>query len=59
MLVLKKKTAALINEAVNESFGAGLLSEEEIFAMLEYPPDKNMGDLALPCFRLSKVRLFA
>jgi arginyl-tRNA synthetase len=23
--------------------------------MLEYPPDKNMGDIALPCFRLSKT----
>ena len=55
MLVLKKKTASLISEAINGSFGEGLLSETEIFAMLEYPPDKNMGDLALPCFRLSKA----
>lgn len=55
MLVLKKKTASLIAEAICESFGEGLLSETEIFAMLEYPPDKNMGDLALPCFRLSKA----
>ncbi len=55
MLVLKKKTASLIAEAICGSFGEGLLSETEIFAMLEYPPDKNMGDLALPCFRLSKA----
>ena len=55
MLVLKKKTAALICEAKNKSFGEGLLSADEIFTMLEYPPDKNMGDLALPCFRLSKA----
>ncbi len=55
MLVLKKKTASLISEAINKNFGAGLLSEEEIFGMLEYPPDKTMGDLALPCFRLSKT----
>ena len=54
MLVLKKKTAALLAECVAAKFGEGLLSEEEIFGMLEYPPDKNMGDLALPCFRLSK-----
>ena len=55
MLVLKKKTAALIEAAINEGFGTGLLSGDEIFTMLEYPPDKNMGDLALPCFRLSKA----
>ena len=54
MLTLKKKTAALIASAVESGFGAGLLSADEIFAMLEYPPDKTMGDIALPCFRLSK-----
>lgn len=31
------------------------LNEQEIAAMLEYPPDPQMGDLALPCFRLSRV----
>ncbi|MBQ8529164.1 MAG: arginine--tRNA ligase [Clostridia bacterium] len=55
MLTLKNKTAALIAKAVEDKFGAALLSGEEIFAMLEYPPDKSMGDLALPCFRLSKT----
>ena len=54
MLILKKKTAALLESAVETSFGAGLLSAEEIFSMLEYPPDSSMGDLALPCFKLSK-----
>ena len=55
MLVLKKKTAVLIAEAVKNKFGEGLLSSDDIFSMLEYPPDKTMGDLALPCFRLSKA----
>ena len=54
MLILKKKTAALLESAVETSFGAGLLSADEIFSMLEYPPDSSMGDLALPCFKLSK-----
>lgn len=54
MLVLKKKTAELLAAAVAEKFGEGLLSADEIFVMLEYPPDKSMGDIALPCFRLSK-----
>ena len=54
MLTLKKNTAALIADVVAGAFGEGLLSADEIFSMLEYPPDKTMGDIALPCFRLSK-----
>ena len=55
MIRLKKSAAELLAGAVNEKFGEGLLSADEIFAMLEYPPDKSMGDIALPCFRLSKT----
>ena len=54
MLTLKKKTSELLASAVSDAFGEGLLSASEIFEMLEYPPDRNMGDIALPCFRLSK-----
>ena len=54
MLTLKKKTAELLEAAISEKFGEGLLSANEIFSMLEYPPNKDMGDLALPCFKLSK-----
>ena len=54
MLTLKRKTAELIAGAVAEKFGEGILSSSEIFDMLEYPPDDKMGDLALPCFKLSK-----
>ncbi len=54
MLVLKRKTASLIADAIKKKFGEGLLSADDVFLMLEYPPDKTMGDLALPCFRLSK-----
>ncbi len=31
------------------------MTAEDIAAMLEYPADKKMGDLALPCFKLSKI----
>ncbi len=55
MIRLKKSAAELLAKAVEEKFGADLLSSEEIFSMLEYPPDKSMGDIALPCFRLSKT----
>ena len=54
MLVLKHKTAALIADVIGNKFGEGILSADDVFLMLEYPPDKTMGDLALPCFRLSK-----
>ena len=54
MLNLKKKTADMLSDAIKSGFGEGLLTSDEIFSMLEYPPDKNMGDLALPCFKLSK-----
>ena len=55
MLILKKKTAALLARRIGEVFGEGLLTEEELFGMLAYPPDSSMGDLALPCFKLSKA----
>ena len=55
MLTLKNKTAEYIAEAVKGAFGEGLLTASDVFAMLEYPPDKTMGDIALPCFRLSKT----
>ncbi len=54
MLKLKKNTACAIAALVQEKYPAATLSAEEILDMLEYPPDKAMGDLALPCFRLSK-----
>ena len=31
------------------------MSISEICDMLEYPADRKMGDLALPCFKLSKI----
>ncbi len=31
------------------------LTVEEIAAMMEYPPDPKMGDIAFPCFKLSKI----
>ena len=31
------------------------LDTEEIYDMLEVPPNPEMGDLALPCFKLSRI----
>ncbi len=55
MKKLKKTTAELLAAAIAESFGEGILSPEEIIGMLEYPPDRTMGDIALPCFKLSRT----
>ena len=55
MLKFKSQTAALISDAVAAAFPAAALQAEEINAMLEYPPDASMGDLALPCFKLSRT----
>ena len=55
MLTLKKKTAEALAAAAGTCFPAVTLTADEIAAMLEYPPDATMGDLALPCFKLSRV----
>lgn len=47
MTELKKYIAAGLCESAG-------LSKEEILELLEYPPDKALGDIAFPCFRLSK-----
>ena len=55
MLKIKEKISAKIVEqllAANPDIG---LSANDIAGMLEYPPDASMGDLALPCFKLSKT----
>lgn len=31
------------------------VSETDLISFLELPPDRNMGDYALPCFKLSKL----
>ncbi|MBQ8147004.1 MAG: arginine--tRNA ligase [Clostridia bacterium] len=31
------------------------LSKDDILAMFEYPPDSNLGDIAFPCFKLSRI----
>ena len=44
-----------ILEAIKASFPDAAISSQELTLMLEYPPDSNMGDVALPCFKLSKT----
>ena len=54
MIGFKQKLSEEIKKAADECFPGNALTENEIFEMLEYPPDSKMGDIALPCFKLSK-----
>lgn len=55
MQTIKKRIAEQIVSGVKSINADATLSVEDVAAMLEYPPDANMGDLAFPCFRLSKT----
>jgi len=55
MQTIKKRIAEQIVEAVKEINAEATLEFSDVAAMLEYPPDATMGDLAFPCFRLSKT----
>lgn len=50
MLEIKQQIAAALAEAAG-----GACAASEIAAALEYPPSAEMGDLAFPCFRLSRA----
>ena len=52
---MKKTAAQAVAEAVLKAFPDAPMAESEIEGMLELPPDKAMGDYALPCFRLSRT----
>lgn len=55
MQTIKKRIAEQIVNAVKGLNAEAELNTADVAAMLEYPPDANMGDLAFPCFRLSKT----
>ncbi len=55
MQTMKKRIAEELYRNVTAINPAAELTPAEIAGMLEYPPDAAMGDLAFPCFRLSKA----
>ena len=57
MINLKKKVSGAVIDALGEKGAA--LDLESVYSMLEYPPDKTMGDLAFPCFKLSRTMRMA
>ena len=53
---LKQNIAEAISGSIADiGNGAGALSPDEIASVLEVPPDTSMGDLAFPCFRISRA----
>ena len=54
MQTIKKRIAEQILAGVRKVNPDTVLTDGEIAGMLEYPPDPAMGDLAFPCFRLSR-----
>ena len=55
MLEIKKIIGLAVVEAVKTIKPEAELDARTVEGMLEYPPDSKMGDLALPCFKLSKL----
>ncbi len=51
----KKIISNKVLDVIKSNFQVVEITTEDISAMLEYPPDSTMGDLALPCFKLSKT----
>ena len=55
MQTIKKMIAEKLADGIASLGAPGALAADELISMLEYPPDEGMGDLALPCFKLSRT----
>ena len=55
MLEIKQIIGRAVADAVKVMRPDAELDAQTVEGMLEYPPDAKMGDLALPCFKLSKI----
>lgn len=55
MLTIKRMIADAIVDLVRQKNIGTAPDAVTVMEMLEYPPDAKMGDLALPCFKLSKL----
>jgi len=55
MISIKKSISEEILKGVLKIKSDAELDAHTVVSMLEYPPDSKMGDLALPCFKLSKL----
>ena len=52
---MRQLTAEGLIACIKKCYPDCTLTQEEIAGMLEIPPEKSLGDYALPCFKLSRV----
>ena len=55
MTFAKLKIAHLISDAIASMGVSDAPSANDVASMLEYPPSPDKGDLAFPCFKLSRT----
>ena len=55
MLAIKGQISQNIAKVIKNINAQAELDESTVLGMLEYPPDEKMGDIALPCFKLSRT----
>ena len=55
MLHFKNTLSQALAAAIDAAAPGAAPIADELALMLEYPPDPTMGDLAFPCFKLSKA----
>ena len=55
MISIKKTISEKIEKIIKTIKADAEIEASTICSMLEYPPDEKMGDLALPCFKLSRI----
>ena len=54
MKTLKNQLALKLSEIISEKFNIEI-TNDELIALMEYPPEASMGDIAIPCFKLAKT----
>ncbi len=55
MMDMKRRIADLAGSMLKKAFPQAEGLPEDLYALLEVPPDSAMGDYAFPCFKLSKA----
>ena len=55
MKKIKETIAGRLSGAIAAAVPGAAVDEAELASMLEYPPDPGMGDIAMPCFKLSRT----
>ena len=55
MFNFKNTVAADLLECIKALSNDIALTKDDVMSMFEYPPDSSLGDIAFPCFKLSRI----